>query len=41
MLDEYGRADGKPARWCDPFLLRLFDPDRRLQVSDTSLIPHH
>lgn len=40
-LDEYGHADGNPGTWRDPFIARMFDPSRRLQVTATSSIPVH
>jgi hypothetical protein len=38
-LDEYGTFDGKPTRWDQPFLHRVFDPLRHTRVRGTTAVP--
>ncbi|KMS72973.1 hypothetical protein ACM01_20940 [Streptomyces viridochromogenes] len=38
-LDEYGRFEGRPERWQQPFLQRLFDTRRTAEVRQASPIP--
>ncbi|NUV87803.1 nucleotidyltransferase family protein [Streptomyces sp. KAI-26] len=40
-LDEYGAIEGKPQRWSQPFLQRLFDSRRTDEVGGSNPIPRH
>jgi hypothetical protein len=38
-LEYYGQPDGDPRKWRQPFLTRLFDPDRLSEVVSRSRVP--
>lgn len=39
-LDEYGTLEDRPGRWSQGFLERLFNPDRRRELTGGSTIPY-